>query len=476
MLEGTRNKAGTRAVTDTTFATPSAATASSERTPLRARLSWVMFDWSAQPFYTLVLTFLFAPYFANVVAPSGAVGQAWWGYAAATAGILIAIGSPLLGAMADGGSRRKPWIALFSLIFVAAVSALWIAVPGATFETTMLTLAAFVIAMVAIEFATVFTNAMMPGLAPSNELGRLSGLGYAVGYAGGLVSLAVMLIWLITEPTTGTTIAGLAPPIPLDAAKREGERLIGAFAAAWFVIFMVPFFLFVPDRPSTHARHTSAMSELWSTIKSLPQHPSMLLFLVARMLYADALAAIFTFGGIYGTSLFNWSQTELGIFGIAIITIGVIGALIGGFLDDKLGSKTVIIGGLILLIIALAGILSVDRTHVLYTIEVAAKADGGGHFSSTGEWVYMGFAMMVGIVAAPIQAASRTLLARLAPPDKVTQFFGLFAFSGKATAFLAPLVVGLVIAATGDQRIGMATITVFLVIGMVLMLPVRSPR
>ncbi|MDO9384727.1 MAG: MFS transporter [Hyphomicrobiaceae bacterium] len=464
-------------MTDIALSAPSASSISVARAPLRARLSWVMFDWSAQPFYTLVLTFLFAPYFANAVASSGAEGQALWGYAAAAAGLLIAIGSPLLGAMADGGSRRKPWIALFSLIFIGAVSALWLAVPGASFNTILLVLAAFVVAMVAIEFATVFTNAMMPGLAPNEELGRLSGLGYAVGYAGGLVSLAVMMAFLIADPTTGKTIANHAPIIPLNAAEREGERLIGAFAAVWFVIFMIPFFLFVPDRKPVGGRaHGTAMSELWSTVKTLPEQPSMLLFLVARMLYADALAAIFTFGGIYGTSLFNWSQTELGIFGIAIISIGVLGALIGGWLDDKLGSKTVIVGGLILLIIALAGILSVDRTHVLYTIDVAQKDPAGGHFSSVGEWVYMGFAILVGIVAAPIQAASRTLLARLAPPDKVTQFFGLFAFSGKATAFLAPLLVGLVIGMSGDQRLGMASITVFLVLGMVLMLPVRTRR
>jgi UMF1 family MFS transporter len=464
-------------VTDTTFATPSAAAASSERAPRRARLSWVMFDWSAQPFYTLVLTFLFAPYFANVVAPSGAEGQKLWGYAAAAAGLLIAIGSPLLGAMADGGRRRKPWIALFSLIFVGAVSALWLATPGAPFNTILLVLGAFVVAMVAIEFATVFTNAIMPGLAPSEELGRLSGLGYAVGYAGGLVSLAVMLVWLIAEPGTGKTIAGFTPPIPLDATAREGERLIGAFAAIWFIVFIIPFFLFVPDRqPVDGKKHGSALAELGKTIKSLPQHPSMLLFLLARMLYADALAAVFTFGGIYGTSLFNWSQTELGIFGIAIITIGVLGALVGGWLDDKLGSKTVIVGGLVLLMIAIAGILSDDRTHVLYTIEVPQKVDGAGHFSSIGEWVYMGFAVLVGLVAAPIQAASRTLLARLAPADKVTQFFGLFAFSGKATAFLAPLLVAWVIDMSGDQRLGMASITIFLVIGMALMLPVRTRR
>lgn len=462
----------------TDIAYTSAATASSERAPLRARVSWVMFDWSAQPFYTLVLTFLFAPYFANVVAPTGAKGQEWWGYAAAVAGVLIAIGSPLLGAMADGGSRRKPWIALFSLIFVAALTALWLATPGASFTTILVVLAAFVTAMVAIEFATVFTNAIMPGLVPSSELGRLSGTGYAVGYAGGLVSLAVVTILLIAEPQTGKTIANLDPLLPLDASQREGERLIGAFAALWFAVFVIPFFLFVPDRKpvAAGASHNAALSELWNTIKTLPQFPSMLMFLLARMLYADGLAAIFTFGGIYGTSLFNWSQTELGVFGITIVSIGVLGALIGGWLDDKLGSKTVIVGGLVLLVIALAGILSVDRTHVFYTIEVAPKDPGAGLFGSVGEWVYMGFGALVGIVAAPIQAASRTLLARLAPPDKVTQFFGLFAFSGKATAAFAPLLIAAVTAWTGDQRLGMAAIALFLVLGTLLMLPVRSPR
>lgn len=465
-------------MTDIALAPNASAVAPVARAPLRARLSWVMFDWSAQPFYTLVLTFLFAPYFANAVAPSAQQGQSYWGYAAAVAGLIIAIGSPLLGAMADGGRRRKPWIALFSVFFVAAMSALWIATPQAPTSTILLVLAAFIVAMVAIEFASVFTNAIMPGLAPPDELGRLSGLGYAVGYAGGLISLAVVAGLLIPDPTTGTTMAGLKPPLPLDAASREGERLIGAFSAAWYVLFIIPFFLFVPDRKplSPSAAHHPAVSELWNTIKSLPSHRDILLFLIARMLYADGMAAIFTFGGIYGTALFGWSQVELGMFGIALVLVGVIGALIGGVLDDMLGSKTVIVSSLIILIAALAGILSVDRTHILYTIEVAPKVPGAGHFSSTGEWVYMTFAAFVGLVSAPVQAASRTLLARLAPPDKVTQFFGLFAFSGKATAFLAPLLIALVTSLSGDQRLGIAAITVFLVIGMVLMLPVRTRR
>lgn len=470
-------------MTDQTIAPPpgtsmSAADVPVPRAPLRARLSWIMFDWSAQPFYTLVLTFLFAPYFANVVAPSSEQGQSYWGYAAAVAGVLIAIGSPLLGAMADSGSRRKPWIALFSVIFLIGLVALWLAVPQASMTTILLVLAAFVAAMVAIEYATVFTNAIMPGLVPAEELGRLSGNGYAFGYAGGLVSLALAAGFLIPEPETGKTIAGLTPLIPLDSAAREGERLIGAFVAIWFAVFIIPFFLFVPDRKLAQPSggHHAALAELWETIKSLPSHRDMLLYLISRMMYADGLSAIFTFGGIYGTALYNWSQVELGIFGIGLVTIGVFGALIGGVLDDKLGSKTVIIGGLTILIIALAGILSVDRSHVLFVLEVDPKVPGEGLFSSTGERIYMAFAALVGLVAAPIQAASRTLVARLAPADKVTQFFGLFAFSGKATAFLAPLLIALVTQLTGNQRLGIAAITIFLLVGMALILPVRVRR
>lgn len=461
-------------MTDTAY--PSHTVPAVERAPLRARASWVLFDWAAQPFYTLVLTFLFAPYFANVVAPSAQDGQAYWGYAAGVAGLLIAIGSPLLGAMADGGSRRKPWIAVFSLVFVIAMSALWYATPQASTGTLLVVMATFVLAMVAIEFASVFTNAIMPGLVPRSEMGRLSGTSYAAGYAGGLVSLAIVAGLLIPVPETGKTILGLTPLLALDGTAREGERLIGLFSAVWFLIFIVPFFLFVPDRrPVTSGAAHAPLAELWSTIKSLPSHRDMLLFLIARMLYADGLAAIFTFGGIYGTSVFGWSQAELGVFGIIIVVTGVIGALIGGVLDDKLGSKTVIVGSLILLIFALAGILSIDRTHIFYTLEVAPKDPTAGPLASLGERVYLAFAMMVGLVAAPVQAASRALLARLAPPDKITQFFGLFAFSGKATAFMAPIVIG-VVTAMADQRLGMATIAAFLLVGVLLMLPVRQPR
>lgn len=447
--------------------------------PKRALISWALFDWSAQPFYTLITTFLFAPFFATAVMGNAAEGQKLWGYAAAVAGVFIALGSPFLGALADGRGRRKPWIAMFAATFALGMLGLWFAVPGASGATIALVLGSFVLAAVSAEYCQVFTNAIMPTLVPPSQLGRLSGAGWAAGYFGGLVSLILMVGLIVAVPETGKTLLGFDPLIKLDAVSRQYDRLAGPFAALWFLIFVLPFFLFVPDKPRAptpgQAEH-SALAELMDTLRALPSNPSILLFLVARMLYSDGLSAIFTFGGIYGAYVFSWGPLELGIFGIVLTLTGALGALAGGFLDDKLGSKTVIIGALVLLMVGAVGILSVDQTHVLFSKEVAAKLAGSKPFSSIGEQVFLAFAVLVGAVSAPVQAASRSLLARLAPPDKITQYFGLFAFSGKATAFLAPFVVAAVTAATGDQRIGMASILAFLIVGVLLMLPVKSTR
>lgn len=442
-----------------------------------ALTGWVLFDWAAQPYYTLILTFLFAPYFANAVVGDAARGQAIWGYAAAGAGILIAIGSPLLGALADGRGRRKPWIALFSLFLAGGMTVLWFAAPGTTGPTLWLIVLAFVVATIAAEFTTVFTNSIMPTLVPPSRIGRLSGIGWGVGYAGGLVSLALMAGLVVTNPATGKTLLGLEPVLSLDIAAREGDRLVGPFSAAWYLVFMLPFFLFVPDArpaPAASAARLSAFAELWATLRELPSHRDMLLFLIARAIYVDGLSAIFTFGGIYGASVFGWQAFELGLFGIILTLTGAIGAVIGGFLDDRWGARRVIILALLILLAGAVGILSVTKTHVLFNVDVAAKAPGSSPFSSTGELVYLAFAMLIGVVAAPVQAASRSLLARLAPPEKMTQFFGLFAFSGKVTAFAAPFLIATVTALTGDQRLGMTVIAGFLLTGMLLMLPVRA--
>ena len=182
---------------------------------------------------------------------------------------------------------------------------------------------------------------------------------------------------------------------------------------------MIPFFLFVPDARQTRPHDGRPVTaELWDTIRALPENRDMLLFLAARMIYTDGLTAIFTFGGIYGAAVFGWGAVELGIFGILLTLIGAVGALIGGVLDDFLGSKAVIVSALAILLVGALGILSVDASHVLFVIDVEPKAVGSSPFSSTGERVFLLFAAIVGLVSAPVQASSRSLLARLAPPER----------------------------------------------------------
>jgi UMF1 family MFS transporter len=307
----------------------------------------------------------------------------------------------------------------------------------------------------------------------------LSGIGWAAGYVGGLVSLALIAGFVVANPATGKTLLGLSPIVPLDPATREGDRLIGPFSAVWYLVFVLPLFLFTPDRPAKplQARVVQAgLSQLVRGVKELVRdHGQIALFLLARMLYADGLGAVFAFGGIYAATVFGWGALELGLFGIILTIAGTVGAVLGGPLDDRSGSKAVIIGTLLLFIAASVGVLSVDRDHVLFVLPVAEKLPGSAPFTSTGEQLYLAFAILIGLASGPIQSSSRTLLARMSPPDKTTEFFGFFSFSGKATAFAAPLTIGAVTVATGSQRLGIASSLVFLIGGLLLLLRVKAP-
>lgn len=456
---------------------------SPRRTPApttkRGLIGWALFDWATQPFYTLVVTFLFAPYFVNGFMHDPAHGQTLWAYATGIAQLIAAGLAPVLGAIADAGLPRKPWIGGFSVLLIVGLSGLWFAIPG-ELSLVPVVLISFGLATLGAELATVFNNAMMPGLVSNKRLGTLSGLGWATGYVGGLVSLALLAGLIVTDPTTGKTLFGLEPIMQLDTASREADRLVGPFCALWYLVFVLPLFLFTPDRwdrPPAGGVVRTGLSRLVQSIRDLVRdHGTVALFLLARMLYADGLGAVFAFGGIYAASVFGWGAAELGVFGIVLTVTGTIGAFIGGFLDDRAGSKHVIVAGLCLFIAGSIGVLSIDPDEILFVIPVTPKADGGGLFASTGEQAYLAFAMLIGLAAAPIQASSRTLLARLCPPEKTTEFFGFFAFSGKITAFAAPLAIGLVTALTDSQRAGISAALAFLIGGLVLLFWVRTPR
>jgi MFS transporter, UMF1 family len=444
--------------------------------PRRAIAGWVLFDWAAQPYFTLITTFVYAPYFASAIAPDPARGQALWGFATAAAGIVIALSSPVLGAIADAAGRRKPWIAAFGVLYVLGSAMLWFGKPGDA-ASVMLVLAAYAILAIGAEFSTVFNNAMMPSLVPPERLGRLSGTGWAVGYVGGLVSLVVVLGLLAANPQTGKTLLGLSPAFGLDPALREGDRAAGPLTAIWFVVFILPLFIFTPDLPHRRSLRDAVghgFATITDTLRRLPQHRNLARFLLANMIYADGLVALFAFGGIYAAGTFGWGTIQIGIYGILLTTTGTLGAWLGGKLDDRIGPKPVILASLAMLILATVTILSTTRDTILFVIAVDPPVAGGKLFASAPEQIFIGLGAVIGFVTGPMQAASRTLLVRLAPPEQMTQFFGLLALSGKVTSFLGPLLVGIVTSITLSQRAGMVVLVVFFSVGALLLTRVRA--
>ncbi len=447
--------------------------------PRRSVVAWIFFDWAAQPFFTLVTTFVFAPFFASALASDPAEGQALWGYATGLAGLAIALLSPLLGGIADRTGPRKPWIAVFGAMLVAGSAMLWYAKPGSPWAVPI-ALCGFVIGTIGAEFATIFNNAMMTRLVPPERLGRLSGTGWAVGYLGGLISLALTLGFLAADPQTGKTLAGLSPLFGLDAAAREGDRFSGPLTALWFVIFVTPMFLLTPDSPRTGIPLKEAaaggFSHLKATIGELPSLPGLGRFLLANMIYQDGLVALFAFGGIYGAGVFGWQTIELGVFGILLTITGTLGAWAGGKLDDAIGGKPVILGAIACLLFACIGILSLGPGQVAFVIEAAPTTPGDGLFASLPEKVYLGLGLLIGLVAGPLQASSRSLLARIAPPARIGEFFGLFALAGKVTSFMGPTLVALATTVFASQRAGLAVLIGFFLTGAWLIAGVKVKR
>lgn len=447
--------------------------------PRRAVTAWLFFDWAAQPFFTLITTFVFAPFFAAGLAADPAQGQALWGYATGFAGLCIALLSPLLGGIADRTGPRKPWIAVFGSLLVLGSGALWFAVPGSALAVPI-ALCGFVLATIGAEFATTFNNAMMTRLVPPERLGWLSGTGWAIGYLGGLVSLAVTLGLLAADPVTGKTLAGLTPILGLDAATREGDRFSGPLTALWFVVFVAPMFLLTPDSPRTGMSLSEAarggVGRLKATLAELPRLPSLGRFLLANMIYQDALVALFAFGGIYAAGVFGWQTIEIGIFGIMLTITGTLGAWLGGKVDDAIGGKAVVLGAIGSLLLACLGILSLAPDRIFFFVEAAPATPGDGLFASLPEKVYLGLGLLIGLVAGPLQASSRSLMARLAPPERIGEFFGLFALSGKVTSFLGPTLVALATTAFASQRAGLAVLIVFFLAGGALLAGINVKR
>ncbi|WP_239113180.1 MFS transporter [Shimia biformata] len=437
---------------------------------------WWAFDWASQPYNTLVLTFIFGPYFAQVVTESlagqgmelgvaKAQAQAYWGVGLTVSGIFIAVMAPILGAFADSTGKRMPWVWLFSVMYAVGAWMLWYTEPGSFDVIT--TLVFFGIGLIGMEFATIFTNAMLPSLGTKDEIGKISGTGWAWGYVGGVIALAIMLV-LFQAGGTGKTMIGIDPVLGLDPATKADTRAVGPLTSIWYVVFMVPFFLWVKDTPDPNHKPYKvgmALRDLWATIISLPRHPSLLAYLGGSMFYRDALNGMYTFGGIYAFGVLDWSIMEVGIFGIVAALTGALFAWIGGKADFRFGPKPVIVTCIVVLLFTAIMVVGISRE----TVFGVPVAEG----SALPDILFYVAGGLIGAAGGSLQAASRTMVVRQSNPERMTEAFGLYALSGKATTFLAPALIALASDMSGSQRFGITPLIGLFLVGLILLVWVK---
>jgi UMF1 family MFS transporter len=407
----------------------------------RSIASWALYDFANSSFTTLVVTFIYATYFTKAIAADPVSGTAQWSLAVTITSLVVALASPYLGAIADRGGYRKRFLLISTIVVIVGSFAMFFPGPG----QVLYALTIFVIANIAFELANVFYNAYLPDLAPPDKIGRISGYGWALGYVGGMLCMLIALFALVQVDV---------PPFGLDASTGEHIRATNILVSVWFAIFCIPMFVFVPElQPRLVGRGDGVMTEatrqIVRTFHDIRRFRQIFRLLVARLIYNDGLVTIFAFGGIYAAGTFGFTIEEVMIFGIALNVSAGLGAYMFGFLDDRIGGKKTIL-------ITLVGLTFASLLAVLTHSAALFWASG----------------ILVGLLVGPNQSASRSLMGRFVPDDKETEFYGFFAFSGKATAFLGPLLLGQLTGFFGNQRFGVAIVMVFFIVGALLTLRV----
>ncbi len=413
-------------------------------TARRTAAAWCLYDWANSPFTTLVVTFIYGTYFTQAIAPNEISGTASWSLGITVSALAVALLSPALGAAADRTGSRVRYLLWATLVCVIATTVLTFVAPGSK-NAVMTALVVFVVANIAFEMGMVFYNALLPSIATPEKIGRLSGYGWGLGYVGGLAALVVALIGFVQ------------PEVPWFGLSRDegfNIRATNLLVAVWLLVFSAPVFFFLrEERTAAPASHGGTLRELWRTFHEVRRFREAAKFLLARLIYNDGLVTIFAFGGIYAAGTFGFTFTEILIFGIVINVAAGLGALSFGFVDDLIGGKRTVMVSVVALGIATA---------------IAA-------WSPSREWFWVA-GVLIGIFAGPNQAASRSLMGRFVPEGRQAEFFGFFAFSGKFTAFLGPLLLGRATELFQSQRVGVSTLLVFFVVGGILLATVSEPR
>ena len=417
--------------------------------------SWSIYDFANQPFTTITVTFIYSTFFASTIfLGSEEAGVSAWGKAITISSLIIAFLSPIMGAIADRGGHRKLFLIFWTWICIIFSFLLYFPKQGDVFSALLF----FCIANIGFEMGGVFLNAYLPEIAPKNKIGRISGYGWSFGYVGGLIALAACFVLFIVPDNPFNPLTGNV----LDKSNYEHIRIINIFIAIWFAIFSIPTFLYVKSsniisKPSRNLI-SSSFKSIRNTFYEIKKYKQIVRFLLARVVYNDAMITVIAFGGPYAYTQFGFDMDTNGklmVFGIVLNIFAGFGAFIMGFLDDYIGGKKTVqitnLGFIVALIIAfLAPVLE------------------------NGEIYFWVSGAMIGIFMGPNQAASRSLMGRLIPKSKETEFYGFFAFSGKATAFLGPLLFTLIIDYTNNIRLSLLMLALLFFIGMLILNTVNT--
>lgn len=400
-----------------------------KKTPL---ISWSLFDFGESAYHAIIQTFLFATYFTSQIAPTEEIGASLWGLTNAVASLAVAITAPFLGAIADYAGHQKKWVAFFSFSCILSTALMWFIVPGQNLVIPALILVA--IATYGAESAFIFYNATLSRLATRSTIGKWSGYGWALGYTGGMLSMlaALSVIYFSSEEST----------LPI--------RFGFVIAALWYLIFSLPFYLFVPPIKGRVKGYRLAVrrgiSQLKKTFIHFKSHPSMPFFFISRIFYIDALITLFMFSGIFASKYYDFESWQILLFGISLHIPAGIGAFVFGLADDRLGSRRV-------LVISIFGLFSCLLCILLFHTLMS----------------FLLFSQFAAIFVGPIQSASRSWLAKMAPIEWQNELFGFFTLAGKGTSFLGPLLVSWITSLSGSLRLGMSVILLLLVVGYILL-------
>ena len=406
--------------------------------------SWCFYDFGNSAFTTLVITFIYSTYFTKAIAENEIDGTYLWSQAIAITAVIVSLLSPILGAIADKGGYRKIFLTLTTYMSIGATALLFFPIKGQILFALILV----VIANVNFELGGVFYNAYLPEIVSRKKIGRISGIGWGAGYLGGLLAMLVAMIGFVSADD---------PWFGLKIETGEHIRATNILVAVWFFIFTLPAILYLKEKKVESANRIgivvlNSIQELKKTFQEIKIYKNTVRFLISRLIYNDGLVTIFAFGAIYASGTFGFTFNEIMIFGIVLNIAAGSGAFLMGYIDDVIGGKLTIQISLIGLMIAV--LLAVFANSKLLF------------------WVS---GIIVGLFAGPNQSASRSLMGRLTPPDKINEFYGFFAFSGKLTSFLGPMLLGIFTKYFSSQRYGVAVVFIFFFVGFLLMRNVNEP-